>query len=374
MKHTKKIAVLLAAILSMTSFAACGSTDSSKEEAASSASTSEESEAELDETTTMDDITFSVSSDWRKEKSENGGYTWYAKDLSFFQVNTSDAGDGDETKFLAALYISFKRMDGVTEYSDPEAVEIGGANGVKFSINMDVEDYGERTMKLYCMVYNKKNYNFLFTSMDEDSCDISDYEDDIISSISFAEKSTELEASVITETTTKATTTTEKVTEKATEPIKETVEYYSGTHKVGEDIPAGEYCIFATKSKRSGYYSVNSDSNGDNIIGNGIFDYNAFVTVSDGQYLELSNAKAVPIEDVDKIETNETGMFRVGIDIPAGEYQVIPTKEGSSGYYCIYNSSEPNAPIVANDLFEGQAYATVSEGQYLVLERAKFAQ
>ena len=59
MKHTKKIAILLAAILSMTSFAACGSTDSSKEEAASSASTSEEktealeeeTETEMDETT-----------------------------------------------------------------------------------------------------------------------------------------------------------------------------------------------------------------------------------------------------------------------------------------------------------------------------------
>lgn len=59
MKHAKKIAILLAAILPMASFAACGSTDSSKEEAASSASTSEEkaealeeeTETEMDETT-----------------------------------------------------------------------------------------------------------------------------------------------------------------------------------------------------------------------------------------------------------------------------------------------------------------------------------
>jgi hypothetical protein len=163
----------------------------------------------------------------------------------------------------------------------------------------------------------------------------------------------------------------------STEPPTEKITTYSaGTYKVGIDIPAGEYCIYCTSSI-SGYYSVNADSKGDSIIGNDNFDYNAFVTVSDGQYLELSRATAVPVSAIDgvsyKIDTSKTGTFRVGIDIPAGEYKLINDSK-LSGYYCVYNNSNPDADIVTNDNFEGQTYITVSDGQYLLLSRCKIEQ
>lgn len=166
-------------------------------------------------------------------------------------------------------------------------------------------------------------------------------------------------------------------TEATTEPPTEKITTYSaGTYKVGSDIPAGEYCIYCV-SDIGGYYSVNEDSKGDSIIGNDNFDYNAFVTIYDGQYLELSRAMAVPVSAIDgvsyKIDTSKTGTFRVGIDIPAGEYKLINDSE-LGGYYCVYNNSNPDADIVTNDNFEGQTYITVSDGQYLLLSRCKIEQ
>lgn len=170
---------------------------------------------------------------------------------------------------------------------------------------------------------------------------------------------------------------TDTPTEAPTEPPTEKITTYSaGTYKVGSDIPAGEYCIYCV-SDIGGYYSVNEDSKGDSIIGNDNFDYNAFVTIYDGQYLELSRAMAVPVSAIDgvsyKIDTSKTGTFRVGIDIPAGEYKLINDSE-LGGYYCVYNNSNPDADIVTNDNFEGQTYITVSDGQYLLLSRCKIEQ
>lgn len=64
-----------------------------------------------------------------------------------------------------------------------------------------------------------------------------------------------------------------------------------GIYKVGLDIQPGEYNI--TAQSGSGYYAVLSavDANESfNIINNDYFEGNSFVTVADGQYLEISGA------------------------------------------------------------------------------------
>lgn len=169
---------------------------------------------------------------------------------------------------------------------------------------------------------------------------------------------------------------TEAQTEAETEPIATVDITKEGTYKVGQDIPAGEYCVFAMGSY-GGYYSVNADSFGDSIIGNDNFYYNAFVTVYDGQYLELSRAMAIPAEQIAgsmyEIMTDGDGEFRIGTDLAAGEYKLESTDE-FGGYYCVYNSSDPDAEIVTNDNFDGQTYVTVSDGQYLLLSRCKIVQ
>lgn len=146
-------------------------------------------------------------------------------------------------------------------------------------------------------------------------------------------------------------------------------EITDGMYKVGQDILAGEYIVFA--SDGSGYFSVSSDSNQEDILFNENFDYNSIITVNDGEYLKLERCYAVPFAEVDEIDLTGDGMFKVGTHIPAGEYKL---DSGTNlGYYCIYSNSRQQ-DIIANDNFEGQNYVTVSDGQYLVLDRCKFAE
>lgn len=59
----------------------------------------------------------------------------------------------------------------------------------------------------------------------------------------------------------------------------------AGMHKVGTDIPAGEYLIIPSGMA---YFQVSSDSTGtlDSIISNDNHTGTRYVTVEDGQYLE----------------------------------------------------------------------------------------
>lgn len=71
--------------------------------------------------------------------------------------------------------------------------------------------------------------------------------------------------------------------------------YPEGTYKIGSDMPAGEYKLIPTSSL-GGYYAIKSDSTGiDNIIENDNFENQTYVTVSEGQYLELSMCQAEPV-------------------------------------------------------------------------------
>lgn len=164
---------------------------------------------------------------------------------------------------------------------------------------------------------------------------------------------------------------TEPPTEKPTEPRGTAGNPYGpGMFKVGKDIPAGEYLFTATNGKA--YVCASSDSNQDDIIENENFTYTFFMTVSDGQYLEAKRCKFSAVGD-QIVKINEdgsfrAGMYRVGIDIPAGEYK-LTTDETNRGYYCIYDSTEIPFDIVNNDNFEESTYVTVSDGQYLITNR-----
>jgi len=63
------------------------------------------------------------------------------------------------------------------------------------------------------------------------------------------------------------------------------------------------------------------------------------------------------------------GMYKVGKDIPAGEYQIISDNNGS---FVVYrNSGSPEAKNMVNFGFiDGQKYVSVFEGQYLQIKRS----
>lgn len=73
--------------------------------------------------------------------------------------------------------------------------------------------------------------------------------------------------------------------------------YKPGKYKVGKNLPAGEYKLLAKGG--NAYFGLTSDSNGDDIIVNGIFETQSYVTVAEGQYLELRRCVAISIDKLD---------------------------------------------------------------------------
>jgi hypothetical protein len=73
--------------------------------------------------------------------------------------------------------------------------------------------------------------------------------------------------------------------------------YGPGTLKVGVDIPAGEYKVTSTRSSGDGYWCIRNSSAADaQILKNDSFSGSSYVTVQDGQYLELSGCIATPAQ------------------------------------------------------------------------------
>lgn len=143
-----------------------------------------------------------------------------------------------------------------------------------------------------------------------------------------------------------------------------------GTYKVGTDIAAGEYNLMCN-STYGGYYSINRDSTGSlySIINNGNFSYNAIVKVEDGQYLELSRCTLSPISEMPLIDYTQGTMFKIGYQLPAGEYKLQSNSE-YGGYYAVLTGLTGSIyDISTNDNFHGQTYITVQDGQYLELSR-----
>lgn len=65
---------------------------------------------------------------------------------------------------------------------------------------------------------------------------------------------------------------------------------------------------------------------------------------------------------------HSAGMYKVGTDIPAGEYVLV-----GSGYFSIdKDSSGQLSSIIANDNFSGNSIISVSDGQYLTVRNAVF--
>ena len=152
--------------------------------------------------------------------------------------------------------------------------------------------------------------------------------------------------------------------------------YSSGMYKVGTEIPAGEYILIPTGSD-SAYFEISSSSDGkfESIIANDYFSGRTIVTVSNGQYFNVAKAKIYGIDKAPAIDKSAgyllDGMYRIGIDIPAGEYTIEPT-ETYGGYYEIASdSSHLLDSILGNGSVDNKQYLTVSNGQYLTLSGVK---
>lgn len=154
----------------------------------------------------------------------------------------------------------------------------------------------------------------------------------------------------------------------------------SGMYKIGSDLPAGEYYL-----KGKGYWEMDADASGEfeSILANDNIDRAAIVSVSEGQYLKtVGRIKIYTYGDHPKINVHKSGMFKVGVDLPAGEYQLVVDKKakkledtGLGGYYEVSaDATHQLESIIANGNFEENTYLSVSDGQYLKLSHCHISE
>lgn len=143
-------------------------------------------------------------------------------------------------------------------------------------------------------------------------------------------------AETTTAETTTETTTVTTTFETTTNPMYNYDTYYKpGTYAVGVDMPAGEYVVFANPDA-IGYvykYAVDGEvgTSGKRYLYNKYFDYCDILKLDEGNRVDLSNAYAIPGNDV-MLETNHNGAYRAGKDIKTGHLTFKLSSEAKVGY------------------------------------------
>lgn len=145
-----------------------------------------------------------------------------------------------------------------------------------------------------------------------------------------------------------------------------------GMYRVGKDILANEYIITGHGMI---YMQAAKDSTGafESIIFNDNFENRTWVTLKNGQYFTFKgNAEMYPAGNIEahkvklmKEKYYPPGMYKAGVDIPPGEYRLLPRKD-MPGYVSVSNSSSHNLDdIIMNDNFRSARYITVKNQQFI---------
>jgi len=149
--------------------------------------------------------------------------------------------------------------------------------------------------------------------------------------------------------------------------------YVDKNYEVGKDIPEGEYIICSdgltpNKDFYMGIYTSSSYSDESQIAGSW-YHGNIIAVLEKGQFIEVSHGTIYDREKsgITLNPFSESGMFYVGIDIPAGDYTIIPDEEYTSSYK-IYSSLISVAPVIKESGYldkEKSINVTLNEGEYI---------
>lgn len=149
----------------------------------------------------------------------------------------------------------------------------------------------------------------------------------------------------------------------------------SGTYKVGTDLDAGEYLVVADAFMVNVEVSKDSTGTQDSIVFNATPSPRAhiYATVQDGEFFKVDGGTIYPVADAPSLIPNDgvykNGQFKVGTDIPAGEYKYVLESTAGIGYLEISSNSRHDlTAIVSNDTPRSDGFITVSDGQYLTLQ------
>lgn len=86
------------------------------------------------------------------------------------------------------------------------------------------------------------------------------------------------------------------------------------------------------------------------------------------------NANSAKKTNINPNSTYEAGTYKVGVDIPVGEYKVYATSSDGTGTVFVSKTSNHRdiSNMVHHEIFNNHTYVTVSEGQYLRVSFGKF--
>ncbi len=154
--------------------------------------------------------------------------------------------------------------------------------------------------------------------------------------------------------------------------------YESGIYKVGRDIPAGEYVARKTSSAQYAglTFRKSTDYFANEALDLRTVDNPIYITLEAGEYVEVAQGYLTPYDGKPIAKENSdgsysSGMYKVGVDIPAGRYMVTPTT--SNSIYCIYRDSlyTTSSVVKTQSKFTNTVEVKVTNGQYIQISGCK---
>ncbi len=142
--------------------------------------------------------------------------------------------------------------------------------------------------------------------------------------------------------------------------------YEDGTYAVGTDIPSGDYYFLSTGGRKNAHVYVYNDNQPDSraVISDSFKSF-TIVRVKDGQYLKAANTRFSAANGslgyFDSSSIKE-GTYRVGTDIPAGQYHF--EAENSGAYFSVYENYDRSS-IHYSERFEDTVSYTLTSGQLI---------
>ncbi len=122
---------------------------------------------------------------------------------------------------------------------------------------------------------------------------------------------------------------------------------------------------------RNVYPRVECDTSSTHVYENRIFSHNingshVYISVKEGEYLLLDDAKLMPIEQAPKVKPDQegrypVGMYRIGTDLPAGSYFVMPYENEDSLFFEVYTDLRSEF-CDYNEFSETFTYVVLEEG------------
>ncbi|MGI5856811.1 MAG: hypothetical protein ACOX64_10160 [Candidatus Merdivicinus sp.] len=153
--------------------------------------------------------------------------------------------------------------------------------------------------------------------------------------------------------------------------------YPAGMYRIGSEIPLGEYYL-QSNGDRTIFADILADScdTGDSRLEGSSFENFGYFTVTEGTYLDVSGGRFTAVENAPIPHPEDgvypAGMYRVGRDLPAGEYLLTPDQDYSAHYEILDSSQGGYEHQLDSGWSDGELSFRVEEGQYLNISFGTF--